>query len=592
MVEQIDNAKWPADCNKAVPLRILAWVLDPKHLFFKAFPDRAPAQQSATKGTLEGNEDEPWWHTSEFAETVESWEGSSDALGDVLAEKYPNFRRQRELARYYEAQINLFAEMCLERSYNAIFNLEPFFDYEMLVGGLVDKTLPETLRAKFGELLLVLWIDRFPHQKLSLPAQLHQILPLEQEKKQREEATRRGLSLKAALPFCVSTDKSEIANLDDAMKASHALAEYHGVQADALSLFQGDVRVRLAPSSETPALGRGDSPLVIVGMYANYSPPVPPAWTSSTSKLVVVDAVPFMADSVLENASKLKGNIAIVSQGADATVVEMATRASEAGAVGIIVVNTDNALCRMIDPDHKSEIPVIMIKSSDAKRLREQGGACIRDSRFEDIPAGRRRMILFGVAEDDQGESETSERPDGMRVQSTKKVFGVQSTKKVVRIVEDDQGESETSERPDGKRVQSIKKVTRPSDKFALVQFFIRAYLKKLGGKMDEERTAQNTLTVVVVQLLRSLISFGFVATRQELVQVIGPLLETLDGRLDRVGVQASTSGDLLVQSSASNLSRHQASTAGAKLVGESQLSNPPPRASQCKRFSGVRTNM
>ena len=57
--------------------------------------------------------------------------------------------------------------------------------------------------------------------------------------------------------------------------------------------------------------------------------------------------------------------------------------AEEKGAVAFIVVSTDETIFQMTGPDkdpgYKSSIPVLMIKSSDAVRLREQGSALIRD---------------------------------------------------------------------------------------------------------------------------------------------------------------------------------------------------------------------
>ena len=57
----------------------------------------------------------------------------------------------------------------------------------------------------------------------------------------------------------------------------------------------------------------------------------------------------------------------------------MVTKAAEAGAVGVIIVNTQDDLEQMTDSG-SSSIPVLIIKSSDAVRLREHGGALIRDA--------------------------------------------------------------------------------------------------------------------------------------------------------------------------------------------------------------------
>jgi len=112
--------------------------------------------------------------------------------------------------------------------------------------------------------------------------------------------------------------------------------------------------------------------------------------------MIVVDTVPFLADAVLENVDELSGNIALVGRDTDesqsrtgrkVTYPEKVERAFEAGAVGVIVVNTPRGgkdgddLSRMGSDtgNYKSKIPVLMIKSSDAARLRKRGCAVIRD---------------------------------------------------------------------------------------------------------------------------------------------------------------------------------------------------------------------
>jgi len=97
-----------------------------------------------------------------------------------------------------------------------------------------------------------------------------------------------------------------------------------------------------------------------------------------------------MADSALENATELRGNIALVSRDTDeikrlrsmVPFWENAKRASEAGAAGIIIVNTADDLNEPygIDlMDKGADIPVILITSSDAVRLQEQGGVIIQE---------------------------------------------------------------------------------------------------------------------------------------------------------------------------------------------------------------------
>ena len=45
----------------------------------------------------------------------------------------------------------------------------------MLVGAIIDDMLPDTLRAAFAQLLLRLWVDRYPHMPLSLPGRVYHL---------------------------------------------------------------------------------------------------------------------------------------------------------------------------------------------------------------------------------------------------------------------------------------------------------------------------------------------------------------------------------------------------------------------------------
>ena len=200
---------------------------------------------------------------------------------------------------------------------------------------------------------------------------------------------------------------------------------------------RGDLRVRLAPSTTrgappahagpwrqagrivgagTPYTRReggvsaracccvraGGSPLVLDGLYAEFFPSLSLGWASSTAGIDAVDAVPFMADADLENASELKGKLALVSRDTETLIGarglvpfwRKAQRAANAGAAGVIIVNTDDDLNEphgMTDAGsgYQSKIPVLLIKSSDAARLREHGGALIRDKGNRFLVCGR-----------------------------------------------------------------------------------------------------------------------------------------------------------------------------------------------------------
>ena len=125
----------------------------------------------------------------------------------------------------------------------------------------------------------------------------------------------------------------------------------------------------------------GQPPIVIGeetidGAFASWAH-FPSDWSSV--ELPVVDAVPYMADAELKNKDAVKGSIMLVSRGAGPFVGKV-KRASAAGAAAVIVFNTEDKLMEMGggDDEFTSDIPVIMIKSSDAPRLREHGSALLR----------------------------------------------------------------------------------------------------------------------------------------------------------------------------------------------------------------------
>ena len=77
--------------------------------------------------------------------------------------------RRLQLADYYLALLNLFGEMALDRSYNCIGALQEQFTYEMVVTCMMNKHLPDIVRAAFTVLCTRLFVDRFPQFRLLLP---------------------------------------------------------------------------------------------------------------------------------------------------------------------------------------------------------------------------------------------------------------------------------------------------------------------------------------------------------------------------------------------------------------------------------------
>ena len=68
---------------------------------------------------------------------------------DEVYEEYEEFRQHLQIAKHYESQINLFAEMCLDRSYNSIYEMQTQFSHDMLVNCISNDKLPDQVRSGY-----------------------------------------------------------------------------------------------------------------------------------------------------------------------------------------------------------------------------------------------------------------------------------------------------------------------------------------------------------------------------------------------------------------------------------------------------------
>ena len=135
----------------------------------------------------------------------------------------------------------------------------------------------------------------------------------------------------------------------------------------------------------------GESPLVIDGAYAMFSSVLPSEWTLPTAEIGVTDAVLSETEAGLKIESAVDGKIALIPRQAGITNwAKVVKHASAAGAVGVIFVNDTKEFIGMPTGDteeygYMSKIPVLMVKSSDVTKLREQGSGLIRDkgTRYE-----------------------------------------------------------------------------------------------------------------------------------------------------------------------------------------------------------------
>eukprot|EP00935_MAST-01C_sp_MAST-1C-sp1_P000740 g740.t1 len=80
-----------------------------------------------------------------------------------------------DLLKYYEAQIDLFAEMLLGRSYNCILALEAQFSFSLCIRAIRSTKLPDSLRSSFTKMLTRLYIDRYPHSQIAVPRRVQDL---------------------------------------------------------------------------------------------------------------------------------------------------------------------------------------------------------------------------------------------------------------------------------------------------------------------------------------------------------------------------------------------------------------------------------
>ena len=109
-------------------------------------------------------------------------------------------------------------------------------------------------------------------------------------------------------------------------------------------------------------------------MYADFSSAPPPELTSPDNETdVVLFKPPF----------EIEGNITLVYRRADTDFIEVTKQAMDSGAVALVIANDKEDLecIRNVREDgYKSQIPVLMIKPSDAGRLLNAGNGRIRDA--------------------------------------------------------------------------------------------------------------------------------------------------------------------------------------------------------------------
>jgi CHAT domain-containing protein/tetratricopeptide (TPR) repeat protein len=96
------------------------------------------------------------------------------------------------------------------------------------------------------------------------------------------------------------------------------------------------------------------------------------------AELEVVQCAPVKADAELVNAEQLKGRLAVARRGG-CSFQEKTERVERAGARGLVIVNSDNALLTAEAPGFSAGIPVVMIRAKDEAALLAVGSSlCMR----------------------------------------------------------------------------------------------------------------------------------------------------------------------------------------------------------------------
>eukprot|EP00931_Biecheleriopsis_adriatica_P072653 TRINITY_DN47081_c0_g1_i1.p1 TRINITY_DN47081_c0_g1~~TRINITY_DN47081_c0_g1_i1.p1 ORF type:complete len:2919 (+),score=455.88 TRINITY_DN47081_c0_g1_i1:1094-8758(+) len=83
----------------------------------------------------------------------------------------------KTLAKYILAQLRLLDDMVRERQMNCIMTLQDEYSYSLCLCGATDPRLPASIRAAFFNLIKSLWLDRYPHTNISVPALMRSFDP-------------------------------------------------------------------------------------------------------------------------------------------------------------------------------------------------------------------------------------------------------------------------------------------------------------------------------------------------------------------------------------------------------------------------------
>jgi len=114
--------------------------------------------------------------------------------------------------------------------------------------------------------------------------------------------------------------------------------------------------------------------------------------------LEVVLCAPAEADADLENAEQLKGRLAVARRGG-CSFHEKTQRVECAGARGLVIINTDDALFTAAAPGFSAGIPVVMIRATDSAALLAAGSSSILRPMSQAGPTAEQVLLLKRLGE-------------------------------------------------------------------------------------------------------------------------------------------------------------------------------------------------
>ena len=125
---------------------------------FDTIYHKVHCQDINCNGTKEGGGYCRFFKHKEFA----PW--ASPEIGGKKSKE--QFKQMKRLANFYNEKLQLVAESCADRSNNCIRHFQVQYSFEMVFTGVTNESLPPEIRSSFTKLMIALYIDRYPHERV------------------------------------------------------------------------------------------------------------------------------------------------------------------------------------------------------------------------------------------------------------------------------------------------------------------------------------------------------------------------------------------------------------------------------------------